>query len=244
MNRAFLTNFLVFFAKIWYNAAHVWVESSPGRGWLLPPPPTGPSWVAGFHPPFLMKLYNKQHQKARAFKMLEAKIMQGKTHDEIAQNFGVAKSTVAKAMSLAKKGDLLISFEDKLHNELLPLAHDALVGALTEGNAKVALEIFKGTNILKKTPVVTKTQQQDADDLAAYIFAKRTQTLLEETSIDITPEPPALPAAATSPDASGDPAPDGPSESAETPAEIGRQSGTSIYGVDKDTDPPDPERVH
>jgi hypothetical protein len=178
-----------------------------------------------------MKLYNKQHQKARAFKMLEAKIMEGKTHDEIAQDFGVAKSTVAKAMSLAKKGDLLISFEDKLHQELLPLAHDALVSALTEGNAKVALEIFKGTNILKKTPVVTKTQQQDADDLSAYIFAKRTQALLEETSIDVTP---ALTTADPAPDAPGNYAPVGPAESAEAPPPDGGPSRASLHGVDED----------
>lgn len=191
-----------------------------------------------------MKLYNKQHQKARAFKMLEAKIMEGKTHEEIAQDFGVAKSTVAKAMSLAKKGDLLISFEDKLHQELLPLAHEALVGALTEGNAKVALEIFKGTNILKKTPVVTKTQQQDADDLAAYIFAKRTQTLLEETSIDVTPDPPALATTDATADAPGHHAPPGPEESPTASATDGRESGTSVHGLDDAADPRNPTRVH
>ena len=189
-----------------------------------------------------MKLYNKQHQKARAFKMLEAKIMEGKTHDEIAQDFGVAKSTVAKAMSLAKKGDLLISFEDKLHRELLPLAHQALVDALIDDNlgvkAKVALELFKGANLIKRAPVATKAEQQDADDLSAYIFAKRTQALLEETSIDVTP---ALTTADPAPDAPGNYAPVGPAESAEASPADGSPSGASLHGVDEDSSAARPE---
>lgn len=191
-----------------------------------------------------MGLQNKKWQQARAMKMLESKIMGGKSNNEIAKDFNVGIDVVKKAMSLAKKGDLIISFEDKLMNELLPLAHEALKGALYDGDAKVALEIFKGTNILKKAPVATKTQQQDADDLSTYIFAKRTQTLLEETSIDVTPESPALTTADPAPDAPGDSAPVGPAESAETAAEIGRESGTSVYGVDEDPEPLDPKRVH
>lgn len=177
-------------------------------------------------------------------KMLESKIMGNKTNAEIAKDFNVGVDVVKKAMSLAKKGDLIISFEDKLMNELLPLAHEALKGALYDGDAKVALEIFKGTNILKKAPTATKTQQQDADDLSAYIFAKRTQTLLEETSIDVTPATPALETTDATADAPGNHAPPGSAESPETAAEIGRESGTSVYGMDEDADPLNPTRVH
>ena len=168
--------------------------------------------------------------------MLEQRIMQGKTTEEIAKSFNVAPSTVSRAMSLAAKGDLLISFEDKLHRELLPLAHQALVDALIDDNlnvkAKVALELFKGANLIKRAPVTTKVDQQDADDLSAYIFSKRTQTLLEETSIDVTPPRPALPAAAPGPDAPRDSAPDGPPESAETPAPPSRPGRPPLHGLD------------
>lgn len=180
-----------------------------------------------------MALRNKQHQKARALKMLEARIMQGKTQQEIAKDFGVSPRTVEKAMSLAAKGDLLISFEDKLMNELLPLAHTALVGALQEGNAKVALELYKGTNILRKNAPLTSTQMQQQDDLTAYIATKRHHALLEEQTIDgtILTDPMALPAATESPDAPADSATDGPAESAPSGPESGGADGPSLHGV-------------
>jgi predicted nuclease of restriction endonuclease-like RecB superfamily len=160
-----------------------------------------------------MALVKKDHLKARALKMLESRIMEGKTQAEIAKDFKVSPATVERAMSLAAKGDLLISFEDKLHNELLPLAHQALVDALIDDNlnvkAKVALELFKGANLIKRAPLATKAEQQDADDLSAYIFAKRTHALLEETSIDVTPAlTHAQPSATPGPDAPGDSEPD------------------------------------
>lgn len=163
-------------------------------------------------------------------KMLEARIMQGKTQADIAKDFGVSERTVTKAMSLAAKGDLLISFEDKLMNELLPLAHTALVGALHEGNAKVALEIFKGTNLLKKNAPLTGTQMQQQDDLSAYIATKRHHALLEEQTIDgtLVPEPPALPAAASGPDAPGNPPSDGPEGGPASGPASGGPDGTPV----------------
>ena len=221
---------------MWYNG-HVFGWNPPYlEVGLLPPPPTGPGALQGStQPP--MKLYNKQHQKARALKMLEAKILKGQTHQEIAQDFGVAPSTVAKAMSLAKKGDLIIAFEDRLHQELLPLAYQAITASLQDGNAKVALEIFKGTNILKKTPTVSRQQQQDADDLAAYIFSKRTQTLLEETSIDVTPIDP-TPVAPGLPgdDSSGNPATDPASPYSEASAPGDGSEVCADDGLDADPD--------
>lgn len=150
--------------------------------------------------------------------MLEQRIMHGKTAEQIAKDFNVAPSTVNRAMSLAAKGDLIIGFEDKLHQELIPLAHEALVGALKEGNAKVALEIFKGTNLLKKTQTPSKQQQQDADDLSAYIFSRRVQSQLEEQPIDVTPVPLALPSAASTPDSPGSVPPARPAEGPAAPA--------------------------
>lgn len=163
-----------------------------------------------------MPLVKPRHQQARALKMLEQRILQGKTNGEIAKEFNVSTDTVERAMSLAAKGDLLIQFEDQLHRELLPLAQNALSEALKSDNlgvkAKVALELFKGANLIKRAPITTPTEQQDADDLSAYIFSKRTQALLEETSIDVTPALTTLehaePAAAAAADAPRDSARD------------------------------------
>lgn len=148
-----------------------------------------------------MGLHSKKLQRARATKMLEAKVMTGRSNKQLAKDFGVSAGTVGKALSLAKQGEIIMGFEDKLLNELLPLAHDAITHALQEGNAKVALEIFKGTNILRKNAPLTATQAQQQDDLTAYIATKRHHALLEDHTIDgtIIADPRALPAAATGP---------------------------------------------
>lgn len=155
-----------------------------------------------------MALQDKKLQRARATKMLEAKVMTGQSNTALAKQFGVSPTTVTRALSLAKQGEIIMGFEDKLLNELLPLAHDAITHALQEGNAKVALEIFKGTNILRKNVPLTATQAQQQDDLSAYIATKRHHALLEDRTVDgtLVPDLPALPAAGTRPATDPDPA--------------------------------------
>lgn len=170
-----------------------------------------------------MKLVNKKLQKARAMKILEKKIMEGKTNVQLAEDFNVSPPTIARALSLAAKGDIVISFEDRLLKDLLPLAHATLYNALLDNNAKVALEIFKGTNILKRQHAQTPAEQQDSDDLAAYIFAKRHVDFLQEPPYDTVPAlPEPNPAAAPSADSPGNFPHPRPAESAQTPETPGR----------------------
>lgn len=151
-----------------------------------------------------MALRDPKAQRARAAKMLEMKILEGKTNKEIAKEFRLSEITVQKAMTLARKGDIVVSFEDKLMNELLPLAHNALIGALQDGNVKAALEIYKGAGVIRPHTQVTSAQASSDHDLSAYIVKKRQLALLEENTFDaqFTPsEPLALPEAPDSADA-------------------------------------------
>ena len=140
-------------------------------------------------------LRDKKQQQARALKMLEMKLLQGKTAKEIAKDFGVSPQVVHQAMSLAKKADIVVSFEDKLMNELLPLAYEATRAALVEGNAKIGMEIMKGAGIVRTNQPSTMVQVHNDHDLAAYITKKRQTALLEEQTIDATfsPTPLSLP---------------------------------------------------
>lgn len=137
--------------------------------------------------------------------MLETKLMDGKTDAEIAKQFGVSIDTTRRALSLAAKGNLLVDFEDRLHQELLPAAHQAVLAALAEGNAKIGLEILKGTGVLKTQHLKTQAQQVEDDALGAYILSKRAHTALEEATIDAdlfdAPDRPALPPSAAGVDA-------------------------------------------
>lgn len=151
-------------------------------------------------------LRDKKQQQARALKMLESKILQGKTAKEIAKDFGVSPQVVHQAMSLAKKADIVVSFEDKLMNELLPLAYEATRAALVEGNAKIGMEIMKGAGIVRVNQPTTLVQAHNDHDLAAYITKKRQNALLEEQTIDatFTPTPLGLPPHVSSPSIRGD----------------------------------------
>lgn len=131
-------------------------------------------------------LRNQKQQQARALKMLEMKLLQGKSSKEIAKDFGVSPGVVDKAMSLAKKADIVVSFEDKLMNDLLPLAYEATRAALIEGNAKIGMEIMKGAGIVRANQPTTLVQAHNDHDLAAYITKKRQHALLEEQTLDGT----------------------------------------------------------
>ncbi|NBV25499.1 MAG: hypothetical protein EBS05_26765 [Proteobacteria bacterium] len=141
----------------------------------------------------MTRLVNPQQKKARALKMLEKRVLEGKTTAQIAKDFNVGMATAQRALSFAAKGDLLVKFEDTLLQDLVPLAQTAAKMALMEGNAKVALEVLKGVGLLRGTHTRTQTQLAEEDALSRYIAQKRIQSQQLEDTIDAdaTPQPPA-----------------------------------------------------
>jgi hypothetical protein len=155
-----------------------------------------------------LALKDPTHRKARALKMLEAKILDGASTKEIAQQFGVSEKTVYEAMSLARKAEIVVKFEDRLYEELLPLAHSAVMGALADGNAKIGLAVLQGTQVLRPNQARSQNAQAEDDELARYINQKRAQAALHERTIDGTlvapqlkPQQALIQAGPTSPDA-------------------------------------------
>lgn len=167
-----------------------------------PTPPTFEAKDLKRKRPQRTSLQNPQQQKARALKMLEKRVIEGKTVPQIAQEFNVSTQTAQRALSFAAKGDLIVGFEDTLLRDLVPLAQTAAKMALMEGNAKVALEVLKGVGLLRSTHTRTQTQVAEEDALSRYIAQKRAHSQLVEETIDAEPtDPAALPPTSAGSDA-------------------------------------------
>lgn len=135
-----------------------------------------------------MAIKSQKLRRVRAIAMVEQKVLKGATNVEIAKEFGVSVDTVERTLSWAQQADIYAKFEDRILENLVPLAYDAIKAALEDNNAKVALEILKGTRLLRTTErPQTQAQAQHEDDLASYIAQKRDRAQLEQYTIDVTP---------------------------------------------------------
>ena len=132
-----------------------------------------------------MPIVEPKFRKLRAMKMVEGKVMRNMTNKDLALEFRCSVDTVERTLTWAKRADIFATFEDKIVQELIPLAHNAIREALTNGNAKIAVEVFKGLNLLRTGQAASNSIQQiQEDDLAVYIAAKREKAQLRENTID------------------------------------------------------------
>jgi hypothetical protein len=104
----------------------------------------------------------------RALKMVEMKVMQSASTEEIAAAFNVNASTVRRQLDYANRAGLVADYEDQILQGLVPLAITAFKDALAKGDSQVALEVLKGTGLLKKQTDKPATPQGD-ESLEIYI---------------------------------------------------------------------------
>ena len=132
-----------------------------------------------------MAIVEPKFRKLRAMKMVEGKVLRNMTNKDLAQEFKCSVDTVERTLTWAKRADIFASFEDKIVQELLPLAHSAVRDALLDGNAKIGIDVLKGVNLLRPGQAAANTVQHIQDeDLAAYIATKRDRAQLQENTID------------------------------------------------------------
>lgn len=147
-----------------------------------------------------MPIRDEQTKKLRAKAMIQARV-DGLSIAEVAQKFDVCTKTVERTLSWARTADLYIELEDKLMGELMPLAHNSLKRALEEEtDGAVALELYKGKNLLKKQHTKSQAEVVQENDLAEYIrgmrdYAGEIDNTADGHVIDGTGEPKALPPA-------------------------------------------------
>lgn len=121
-------------------------------------------------------------KKVRALTIINKIANEGKTHGQVAKEMGISTDTVARTLAWARTAQIFVEFEQRLYNELLPLAHAAVKGALEDGDAQIGLEILKGTQVLKKPGAQGQRAQQEEDDFYAEIARARADGI-----IDVTP---------------------------------------------------------
>ena len=99
-----------------------------------------------------MAVTEPKFKRLRAMKMVEGKVMRNMTNTQLAKEFNCSVDTVERTLTWAKRADIFATYEDKIVQELIPLAHSAIRDALADGNAKIAVEVFKGLNLLRTGP--------------------------------------------------------------------------------------------
>lgn len=131
-------------------------------------------------------------KKVRAMTIIDKIANQGKTHGQVAKEMGISTDTVARTLAWARTAQIFVEFEQRLFNELLPLAHSAVKGALEDGDAQIGLEILKGTQVLKKPGAQGQRAQQEEEDFYAEIARARADGLIDVTPRWTALEPGAL----------------------------------------------------
>ncbi len=129
-------------------------------------------------------ILDPQMKRLRFLKMLDLKI-RGHGNKEIAREFNLSLKTVERTLTWGKRADLITQEEDHILETLLPLARSAIKGALEAGDAKVALDIYKGTGILSKNKAKAPPGAADPQaELARHIAQKRAAAQLLEDTVD------------------------------------------------------------
>lgn len=142
-------------------------------------------------------LRDTQLKRLRALMMLEFKIKNAASNVAVAKQFNVNPKTVERTLSWARRAGIIVDYEDKVLQELMPLAHQALKGALAKGNVEVALEIFKGLLPSFNKKAVNGPTVSSGNELAAYIDQLRGELGVIDGEVLEDSTPRALPPAKT-----------------------------------------------
>jgi len=121
-------------------------------------------------------------KKLRAMEVVKRHIVQGEQIKDIAKDMNVSQDTIQRSLEWARRANLFVQYEQKLFDELLPLAHEAVKLALQDGDAQVALKILEGTNVLKKNAPKSAAAEADEEGLYGEILKARSGWV-----IDVTP---------------------------------------------------------
>jgi len=113
-------------------------------------------------------------RRVRVLAVLNKKLSQNMSNQDIAKSLNISPDTVDRDIDYAKRQGMLIKFEDQLLENLVPLAMTAVKQALSDGNVPAALEVLKGSGVLRKqsaAPLVTPAPQEDT--LEFYVKSVR-----------------------------------------------------------------------
>lgn len=104
-------------------------------------------------------------RKAQAT-LIVARRIQGATIKSIADEFHMNEVTVKDRLAYAIKENLVQTAQDRVLNELVPLALDAFKKLLEDGDYDAARDVLQGLNIVPKpgTQTITVSQEMTLDN--------------------------------------------------------------------------------
>lgn len=172
------------------------------------------------------KLDDPEMRRLRGLMMLEFKLRNNATNVQVGKEFNMSEKSVNQTFSWMRKAGLIAQAEDKVLQELVPLAHNALKAALTQTDdlelaSQRAIDVFKGMlPAFSKKPVTPKSDTSPGGDLSSYIDELRKGELSDADIPAGAIEGEvvgALPAASEAADPQGDAEPNDPVVAPEDP---------------------------
>lgn len=147
-------------------------------------------------------MQDPDQKKLRARALIQKIVYEGKSQKQAAAELGISHDTAARTLTWAKQANIFAEYTQRMWDELVPLAHNAIKMELEDGNADIAIKIYQGTHILKKEGPKSKGAVQEEEDFYGELARIRAGDV-----INVTPQlnewaPAALIAAADPVDAS------------------------------------------
>ena len=97
---------------------------------------------------------------------------------------GISVDTVSRTMDWAREANIFVDYEQRLFDELLPLAHEAVKLALQDGDAHIAIKVMEGIRLLNKSAPKSGAAQTQEEGLYEAIARARAGLI-----VNVTPEP-------------------------------------------------------
>lgn len=128
-----------------------------------------------------------QERKLRAILMLNKVIGEGKSKKQVAKELGVSHDTVERTLAWARQANVFVEYEHRLYDELVPLAHEAIKLALSDGDAQVALKVMESIGLGASRMKQTKAQEDDQEGLYGEIARLRAGSVVNVTPGRLAP---------------------------------------------------------
>lgn len=139
-------------------------------------------------------MQDQDQKKLRARALIQKIVYEGKTQKQAATELGISHDTAARTLAWAKTANIFAEYSQKLWDELIPLAHNAIRMGLEDGNADIAIKLYQGTHLLKKEGPKSKGALQEEDDFYGELARIRQGDVIDVTDrgqFEIIPQIPA-----------------------------------------------------
>lgn len=136
-------------------------------------------------------MQDPDQKKLRARALIQKIVYEGKTQKQAAAELGISHDTAARTLTWAKQANIFNEYQQRMWDELIPRAHDAIKMALEDGDADIAIKLYQGTFMLKKEGPKSKAAVQEEDDFYGELQRIRSGNVITigAGTIDETADP-------------------------------------------------------